>query len=80
MKYLEDYPVMFDQYDLILLNKRVSTNEIKATLNSFSVDKSPGLDGWTPDFFIHFLNIFLKDIMDMVEEFRISGKFNGGIN
>lgn len=49
-------------------------------LKSFKKDKTPGPDGWTPDFFIHFADIFLDYITGMVEEMRITVKVSGVLN
>jgi hypothetical protein len=43
---------------------------MKVTLSSFQKDKSPGLDGWTIEFFLGFLDFIGKYLLAMVEESR----------
>ena len=44
------------------------------------MDKSSGLDGWTPDFFIFFKEFFIDHIWVMVEEAMNTGKIIGALN
>jgi hypothetical protein len=40
--------------DSLLLDIPSTLQEIQAALKSFSKDKSPGPDGWTVEFYLHF--------------------------
>jgi hypothetical protein len=61
-------------YSLILLG------ELKEVLSMFKLDKSPGLDGWTIDFFIQFFDLAGGDLLEMVEESRLKGIISRGLN
>ena len=66
MDYINEFPNMFSQEELLNLKKKVSSKEVKMVLKSFALDKSLGLDGWTPNFFLHFFDNFSKELTDMV--------------
>ena len=56
---LWDYPVMFNDDDNEKLYREASMVKVEGILKYFQPDKSPGADGWTPDFFLHFRTFFL---------------------
>jgi hypothetical protein len=58
----------------------IKLGEIREVLANFKVDKSPGPDGWTVEFFIHFFDLVGGDLLDMVEESRLKGNISGGLN
>jgi hypothetical protein len=49
-------------------------------LKGFSKDKSPGLDGWTVEFFIHFFNLVGDDLLEVVEDSRQRGEVIRSLN
>jgi hypothetical protein len=49
-------------------------------ITNFKIDKSPGPDGWTIEFFIHFFDLVGRDLLDMAEEARLNGNISGGLN
>jgi len=54
-----------------------SREELIFILHGFERDKSFGLDGWTMEFFIGFLEILEGDLLKMIEEFgKIPAPFN----
>ena len=71
---------MFDFKALRKFKASITPEEVMAVLKYFEADKSPGPDGWTPDFFLHFIEYFIMDLTDMVEESRVSSKIIGAIN
>ena len=75
-----EYPLMFNEADNRRSMESVTCEEVRGILSSFSVDKSPGPDGWTPEFFIHFIDDFIQDLTEMVEDVRVSGQIQGSIN
>jgi hypothetical protein len=48
-----------------------------AALKSFSKDKSPGPDGWTVEFYLHFFDLLGLDLQELVEDSRLHGKISG---
>jgi hypothetical protein len=54
--------------------------EIKSTLQKFKKERSPGPDGWTSEFFLHFFDLVGEDLLQMVEDSRIKGKVIGSLN
>jgi hypothetical protein len=54
--------------------------EFLDTLKLFAKDKSPALDGWTVEFFIHFFDILGDDLLELVEDSRIRGKVQCSLN
>jgi hypothetical protein len=44
------------------------------------LEKSPGLDGWTVEFYLHFFDLVGKDLLELVEDSIIHGKVIGAIN
>ena len=71
---------MFKAEDNQRFMEKVSSEEVKRVLKYLATDKSLGLDGQTSDFFLHFCDEFIEDMMDMVEEARVTGRINGAIN
>jgi hypothetical protein len=58
----------------------VTLEELQGVLGQFKKEKSPGLDGWTSEFFIFFFDFLGEDLLAMVEESRIRGSIVGGLN
>jgi len=69
-------PEMFDQEKNKALFRPVDENELLEVMKSFKKDKSPGPDGWSIDFMIHFFYLFKKDLLSMVEASRLSGNIH----
>jgi hypothetical protein len=62
------------------LFKPVTLLELKAVLENFKKERSPGPDGWTSEFFIFFFDLVGADLLEMVEDSRKKGKICGGLN
>jgi hypothetical protein len=58
----------------------INLGELKEFLSMFKLDKSPGPDGWTIEFFIRFFDLVGGDLLEMVEESRLKGIISGGLN
>jgi hypothetical protein len=54
--------------------------ELWKVLKSFAKDKSPGPDGWTVEFLIHFFDLIGDDLLELVEDSIIRGTVNKSIN
>jgi hypothetical protein len=64
----------------ISLDNPCSLQEILLALKSFSKDKSPGSDGWTVEFYLHFFDLIGPDLLALVEDNKIRGKVTGTLN
>ena len=60
--------------------EEVSEEDLKATLNSFQKDKSPGPDGWTVEFFLAAYDSISLDLLQLVEETRVNGVLHPLLN
>jgi hypothetical protein len=49
-------------------------------IKSFSKDKSPGPDGWTVEFYLHFFDLVGPDLLELVEDSRLQGKISRALN
>jgi hypothetical protein len=49
-------------------------------LTSFNKDRSPGPDGWTVEFFIHFFDLVGPNLLELVEDSRLHGRIIGTLN
>jgi hypothetical protein len=63
-----------------MLEKPCSKDEIFEVLRGFTKDKSPGPDGWTVEFFLHFYDLIVDDLLEVVEDTHISGMVNRSLN
>lgn len=49
-------PNIFSEEVSVNLGKPVTMDESKEVMNSFAKDESPGLDGWTMEFYLDFFD------------------------
>jgi len=54
----------------------ITENELFEVMKSFKKDTNLGPHGWTIEFYIHFFELFKKDILAMVEESWMRGSFH----
>ena len=80
IKLAQFFPCFVDTEENSELMGEVTMEELKATLHSFQKDKSPGLDGWTIEFFLGFFDILGEDLLKVVDESRRSGRIHAPIN
>jgi hypothetical protein len=74
------FPHSVSEDDSLTLDSPCTIQEIMVSLKSFSKDKSPGPDGWTIEFYLHFFDLVGLDLLELVEESRLSGKVVGALN
>ena len=67
------FPESITEEDNLELMEEILEEELKATLNSFQKDKSPGPEGWTMEFFLTAYDTISHDLLKLVEETRING-------
>jgi hypothetical protein len=51
------FPRLISEREADLLNVACTKEEIWKVLNTFKRDKSPGPDGWTVEFYLHFFDL-----------------------
>ena len=68
------FPHFVGEEENLSLMEEVSKDELKAALQSFQKDKSPGPDGWTIEFFTDLYELLGGDILKVVEDTWISGR------
>ena len=74
------FPRLVTSIEAEALYKPVTIVEIKDILFHFNIERSPGPDGWTSEFFCFFFDLVGEELLQMVEDTRIKGKIAGGIN
>jgi hypothetical protein len=58
----------------------VTSWELKSILFHFKKEKSPGPDGWTVEFFTHFFDLIIEELLALVESIRSRGHMAGNLN
>lgn len=74
------FPTMFEEEKNNTLFQPVSEEELLQFLKTFKKYKSPELDGWTIELFIHFFDLLKRDLLTMVEESRLKGSIHQHIS
>ena len=80
LKFVMLFPIMIPPDEAHGLVDPVTLSEIEGALKSFEKDRSPGLDGWPMEFFIHFFDLLGKDLLSAVDCARLSGLITPSIN
>eukprot|EP00253_Pinus_taeda_P025007 PITA_25007 len=70
---IELFPTMFDNDINDSIYQPISEDELHRILKVFSKDKCPSPDGWTIEFFLHFFDLIKHDLIQMIEDSRITG-------
>jgi hypothetical protein len=66
------FPSIVSAEEAANLYNPVTLSELKDILHNFKKERSPGPDGWTSEFFIHFFDLVGEDLLQMVEDSRIN--------
>jgi hypothetical protein len=74
------YPHTVTLEDSANLDSPCTLQEVLLALKSFNTDRSPGPDGWTVEFYLHFFDLIGPDLLDFVEDSRQHGKVTGAVN
>jgi hypothetical protein len=74
------FPRFVEEEDNIALMEEISEEELKENLQSFQKDKSPSLDGWSIEFFLELYDLLGKDLLQVVEDTRLSGRIPACFN
>ena len=67
MNVTREYPSFFYEEEGSSVVRPVTLDEINKVLERFEKGKSPGLDGWTMEFFLEFFDILGEELFDVVE-------------
>ena len=62
------------------LKEEVTEEELEKNVYSFQTGKSPGLDGFTIEFFQGFFYLVKEDLLKVVQESQRVGKVLGDLN
>jgi hypothetical protein len=63
-----------------VLENPVTKEEVLEVLKEFMKDKTPGPDGWTVEFCLHFFELVASNLVEAVEEARMTGAMYKGMN
>ena len=67
LEVLKLYITMFTEEDCDLLGGPIGLREVELTLKYFSKDKSPGPNGWTSKFYLHFFELLGPELVVAIE-------------
>jgi len=73
------FPNMLNDLEDNSIFKLVDKEELNKVITNFKVDKSPGPDGWTMEFFKHLFYIVGVGLLEMIEESRTKGFIPGAL-
>eukprot|EP00253_Pinus_taeda_P002898 PITA_02898 len=73
-------PTMFDSQAYEAFIKPVTEDELLSEMKASNKDRSPGPDGWSIEFFIHFYDLFKGDLLRTVEASRMSGNIHSSLS
>ena len=62
METIKHYPRFFDKSDCVVIRSEISSNGVLEVLKCFGKDKSPGPNGWSVEFFLHFFYLMSDEI------------------
>lgn len=71
---------MIDDVAGLVIGRPVEKAELLSTLKLFTKDKSPGPDGWTVEFFLHFFPLIGKEVTASVEDSRLKSCVPASLN
>ena len=74
------YPTMITHEEAPSLIQPITLSEIEGALNSFKKDRSPGLDGWPVEFYLHFFDLLGNELLSAVDCARVSGCIPPSLN
>jgi hypothetical protein len=74
------FPRIVTEEDSVLLEIPCTKEELWKVLKAFAKDKSPGPDGWTVEFFLHYFELVGEELLGVVEELRRRGEVIKALN
>ena len=80
LKVVSLFPRMIPFEHSSLLSCPVNLEEIEHSLKSFKKDRSPGLDGWLVEFYLHYFDLLGPILLKAIDSTRISGFIPPSLN
>lgn len=80
MGFINLFPDMVNEEVKDQMGSPITKGEILGVLKDLARDKSPGLDGWSVELFIHFQDIMMDELFKMVEESQCLCRILGSVN
>lgn len=80
MNFIEEVPNMFTSEDNDRLGQPVTREKLTNILKECVKEKSMGLDGWGIELFIHFIDLMIPYLLEIVQESRIHRFISRAIN
>ena len=77
---LKNFPKFFFDEEGLNVGVKVSKEEVEHILSKFARDKSPELDGWQTEFYLHFFELMGGEINLVVNESHCLGKVPDSLN
>ena len=74
------FPSFLHQEEMETFTCQISLEEVELALKYFNKDKSPSRDGWPLEFFLGFFDLLGNEIVNVVETFRLEGRFIPSLN
>lgn len=74
------FPRFVEEEDNRMLMEEVTEDELLEVMRSFQKDKSPGADGWTIEFFLGLFDMIGTDLLQVIEDTRITGRIPASFN
>jgi hypothetical protein len=74
------FPTLVTNEEALALESTCTLEEVLAVLKGFKKEKSPGPDGWSVEFYLHFFDILGQELLDVVEDARTRGVINPQLN
>lgn len=73
LKIVKLFPSYFSTEDGLDIYRFITLKEVEATLEVFAKDKILGPDDWTVKFFLKFLDLLGPELVEAIEDTRVSG-------
>jgi hypothetical protein len=74
------FPRLVNMEDTLLLERPCTKEELWDVPKYFAKDKSPRLDGWTIEFFLHFFELVGEELLKVVEDSKRRGEVLKALN
>lgn len=73
LKVIEQFPRIFSMEQCAAIGAEVTLGEVLEVFKQSKKGKSPGLDGWSVEFFLHFFDLVGEELFNTIEETRRKG-------